>query len=77
MQWYDSDAFSLCFNFGKGMLKSGCILVKHNQHIFLATSQHCFFLSVTEYMLCKANSPPVKGLLNSLTDLMQVITSQS
>lgn len=54
--------------------------MKHNQHIFLASSPHCFFLwlflSVTEYMLCQANSPGVKGLRNSLTDLMQVVTSE-
>lgn len=56
--------------------------MKHNQHIFLATSPHdifflWLFLSVTEYMLCKANSPCVKGLHTFLTDLMQVVTSQS
>lgn len=43
--------------------------MKHSQHIFLAIPSHCFFLwlflSVTEYVLCKANSPCVKGLHNS------------
>lgn len=67
---------SHCFNFGKGVLKSGCILMKHNRHLFLATLPHdifflWLFLSVTEYMLFKANSPCVKGLCcNFVTDLM-------